>query len=361
MGRTSTLDTRPVSGRTRRKRGRHRHGSWYITVAVTTISIVVTDGCMASAVHGIRDILTIAGLIAASEGRPAPVEIRVAGSGKTVRDLSGLPISTDDELDRASAADAVIVPPVFFVDLDDWLRANRDVVELLADGSERVSASVCTGAFLLAEAGLLDGRVATTNPTSAPLLAARYPRVRVDARRRLADEGAVISAGSTTAFLDLALHLARRTFGHDIAVAAAKRLCIDVNRDDQTPYFPFESAKRHGDTQIASLQEWLEANYADRTSLERLASRAGMSERTLHRRFRDATGYSPRTYLQRVRVEAAKHMLETSRAGIAEITAAIGYEDARSFGRLFRKVAGLTPVEYRRRFGPFPEAAPPPG
>jgi transcriptional regulator GlxA family with amidase domain len=319
------------------------------------IAILAFDGCMTSAVAGMLDALQVAN---AWSMRPEPVatprvrfDARILGTGGTVTGSSGFQFAVAP-LDHAAARDALIVPPML-ADIHSTLAAHGDLVAWIARHAERggVVASVCAGAFFLARANLLDGRCATMNPIFAPALLRAHPSTRLQLDRRVVSDGRILTAGSTSAFLDLALHLIDRFAGHDVAVMTAKLLSVDKNQRSQLPYFIPFADKSHGDQAVIALQSWLEDNFSTALSTEQLARRAALSLRSLNRRFRSATGVSPIAYLNRLRIEAAKRQLETSSLNIQEITEFVGYQDARSFSRLFRAGTGLSPSEYRQRFG----------
>lgn len=324
------------------------------------VAILAFDGCMASAVAGLLDSFEIANQWAmatnAGAGRPFAVQvlsctsIPVQGSGGVL-----IPAS---HLRDASSPDIAIVPPIM-APLEATLRANAAMVQWLRQpqGSGRVIASVCTGAFFLAEAGLLDQRTATTNPAFAELFTQRYQRVALQPEQSLIDHGEVVCAGSTTAFLNLAIFLVGRFAGHAVAVLTAKSLCVDMNHQSQLPYFVQVAPRDHGDTAVAALQLWMEQNSGTSTTTADLADRAAMSPRNLHRRFTLATGVAPLVYLHRLRVEAAKRLLETSTLSVEQITDRVGYQDPRAFSRLFRKHSGLGPADYRARFGVMAKSA----
>jgi len=244
----------------------------------------------------------------------------------------------------------VIVPPVVL----DPLRAYRQSTELVAWMAalpeHTMVTSVGTGAVLLAEAGLLNGLTATTNPVLADVFAARFPEVELELTSLIVDNGRVVTAGTMTAFIDLALHIVHRLAGHVIAVSTAKAMGVDKNRGTQAPYL-LPARRAHNDPEVSAVQHRIREEFAAPWTLESLAKHAGMSPRTLLRRFRAATGATPMEYLRQVRIETAKQILECTRRGISEITFDVGYEDPRSFGRLFKRTTGLTPSDYRKRFG----------
>jgi transcriptional regulator GlxA family with amidase domain len=212
-------------------------------------------------------------------------------------------------------------------------------------------ASVCTGAFLLGEAGLLDGRAATTHWAFQDQLARRYPRAEVRPRAILVDEGRVLTSGGATSFLNLALHLVERVFGSEVARVSSKMFLIDVNKAPQSAYAIFSSQKLHEDRGVLRAQSLIEAHPERVPRVEAIAREVGMSVRSLTRRFRSSTGNSPGEYIQRVKVEAAKRALESGNR-VSDVAGGVGYTDVAAFRRLFARVTGLTPADYRNRYGP---------
>lgn len=209
---------------------------------------------------------------------------------------------------------------------------------------------MCTGAFLLAETGLLDARTATTHWFFADLFRRSYPKVKLYPDRLIVDEGNVITSGAATSFLDLILYLVELYCGREAAILTAKVLLIDMGRYTQLPYTIFSTQKIHQDRQVLRLQQFMEANLQRELTIELLADRAGMSVRNFDRRFRAAVGEAPSSYLQKLRIEKAKRLLETTNDSIADIMLKVGYEDERSFRRLFHALTELSPKVYRQRY-----------
>ena len=318
------------------------------------ITIVAFDGCMTSAVYGQADAFAMAAYIS---GRRADAswsghDVRIATpEGKPVQGYGGHRIEGHCPLDEARDSKVVLIPPIFN-DIIQTLTQEKGLVSWLSSfpPGSTLLASSCTGAFLLAEAGLLDGRRITTNPAFGALFERRYPAVRLALERRLIDDNMVICAGATAAYLNLAVHVIDRLAGHDLAVATAKALSIDRNPESQRPYFLFIAPKDHGDDRVLQLQSWIEAHHGEPIGIDDMVHAAGMSVRNLNRRFVSATGMSPRDYLRRVRIEAAKRLLEAPNVPIDRVAGEVGYGDTRAFIRAFGAVAGLSPGLYRQRF-----------
>jgi len=318
------------------------------------IAVVAFEDCMTSAVYGLMDAFGIATRRAAgSNASPwSSHEVRlVTERAAPVTGGGGFRIDAQDALQGAGDAEVVLVPPIFG-DVETVLTRERLLVNWLAsfDRHRTLMASTCTGAFLLAEAGVLDGRTITTNPRFAELFQRRYPRVGLALQERIVDDGRVICAGSTTAYLDLAVHVIDRLGGHDLAVATAKALSMDKNPGSQRPYLMFVAPRDHGDERVLRLQDWIDVHHAQPLDLEQMAKAGGMSRRNVSRRFRQATGQSLAQYLRMVRLETAKRLLEVETTATEQIAVRVGYADPRAFVRAFGAQVGLPPGQYRRRF-----------
>jgi transcriptional regulator GlxA family with amidase domain len=316
------------------------------------ITIVAFEGCMTSAVFGQADAFAIAAYIAGrsnvSSWSGHDVRLATRGASQCAAMVGTV---SSRSLTDAHDSDVVLIPPIFN-DIEQTLALESGLVSWLASfpTNSTLLASTCTGAFLLAEAGILDGRRVTTNPALSALFQQRYPRVHLALDERLIDDNMVICAGATTAYLNLAIHVIDRLAGHDLAVSTAKALSIDRNPESQRPYCLFIAPKDHGDDKVLQLQTWIEIHHHEPISIDDMVSAAGMSVRNLNRRFLSATGMSPRQYLRRVRIETAKRLLEGQNAAIDHVAEQVGYGDTRAFIRAFGVLAGLSPGQYRHKF-----------
>jgi transcriptional regulator GlxA family with amidase domain len=274
-----------------------------------------------------------------------------------VSGAGGLRVHCDATVRSVRRSDVVLVPALD-PDILEHLTLNREAVvwvrRMHAAGAD--VASACTGAFVLGEAGLLDGHAATTHWAFQDLLRRRYPRVRLRPEAIVVDEGRVCTAGGATSFLNLALYLVERWLGPEVARASSKMFLVDVNKSPQTAYAILAGQKTHADAEILQAQHLIETDLAHPLSVGQLARKVAMSRRTFVRRFTRATSCSPRDYLQRVKVEAAKRALESSAKSVGSISAEIGYTDPVAFRKLFVRLTGLTPADYRRRYGLGPAA-----
>ncbi len=211
-------------------------------------------------------------------------------------------------------------------------------------------ASLCSGSFLLAETGLLDGKIATTHWFVKDEFHKRYPQVDLKAERLITEENGLYCSGGGTSGLDLCLYIIEKYHGHEAVLLLSKFLVMDRNRSSQIPYSIFNAQKNHQDTDIIEAQKWIEKHYFKSIFLDDVASKVGMSLRNFKRRFKKATGDSPLVYLQRLRVEAAKSALTKKSSPIETIANKVGYEDIAFFRKIFIRYVGESPSAYRNRF-----------
>jgi transcriptional regulator GlxA family with amidase domain len=254
-------------------------------------------------------------------------------------------------------ADIVIVPELWLGPDEDPRERYPELVDWLKRRYERGAHlySACSGALLLAATGLLDGRDATSHWGYQDLFRSRYPRVRFKPEPNIcfADSGGrIVTAGGTTSWHDLALHLIARHASPAEALRIAKVYLMKWHDDGQLPYSPLVRAQPHADAVVKLCETWLTKHFREATAVARAVAHTKIPERTLKRRFKAATGLSLTDYLQNLRVEEAKRLLEGGKRAVDEISFDVGYEDASFFRRLFRRRTGVAPAEYRRMFRP---------
>jgi transcriptional regulator GlxA family with amidase domain len=326
---------------------------------MTTVAITAPADCASINTAGLMDALRKtdrAWRMTLDPDAETVFDIRLVG-------MDDRPISCRDGVVlHPHVAAAELAPPDLVVvpGLDDDLapsfQRNRAWVPWIAKwhaAGSRVATS-CTGAFLAADAGVLDGKEATTHWIAADAFRRRFPRVLLTPERMLVDAGDVISSGGATTFLTLVIYLTERYGSHDRAVLAAKVMLVDGERRSQLPYVAFGPSRDHADQLIHTVQSFMEAHLAAGVSVEELAAHASVSTRTLNRRFKAATGQTPRSYLQRIRIQAAKRLLETTTDPVDHLRARVGYGDPTAFRRAFTQATGLGPRQYRHKYGPRP-------
>lgn len=291
---------------------------------------------------------------AAPETPPFQVEI-VAPSRSLTRAASGLPISPHRTLDEVTATDIVVLPSMF-VENNQWVPGRYpDVVDWLSamhcQGTRLCSA--CSGALLLAETGLLDGRDATVHWAFAPTFRRNFPDVRLRLEQVLVvagQRGELVMSGASASWHDLLLYLVANHVGPTVAQALAKMMLLQWHPEGQAPYVTFREPTDHGDKLILRLQAWLRKHYQVTNPVEEMSGRSGLSVRSFKRRFKQATEYSPLEYVQHLRIEEAKRCLERTESAVEDISYSVGYENPAFFRRLFKRVTGITPSRYRRKF-----------
>ena len=247
--------------------------------------------------------------------------------------------------------DVVMLPPALTLDPPRLPAGWRDTL-IAQHKSGTILASVCSGAFLLAEAGLFDGRRITTHWRHTEAFQKNYPNVVIDTGRLLVDLGDIVTAGGVMAWTDLSLHLIEHFGGRKLMLDVARMFVLDPSEREQSYYASFTPNTNHSDQSIAEIQFILQDDPSTAHTVSSLATIASMSERSFLRRFKQATGMTPVVYLQHLRVEAARSRLELTRDSIERIGWDFGYSDTAAFRRVFKRIVGLTPSNYRRRFGP---------
>jgi transcriptional regulator GlxA family with amidase domain len=332
------------------------------------IAILVFPETTASVVYGMQDLFLSAGRDwgVVTEGTPGPGILRpllVARNEQPIDIAHGVRLTPAASFDRCGPAPIVCVPEVYLPPQEPlaerfdaeiaWLRERYE------DGA--TLATSCSGAMLLAEAGLLDGQEATTHWAWCSVLEERFPRVTVRPQRALVVSGEgqrLIMAGGGTSWMDLGLYIIARTVGLQEAIRVARVNLIDWHNIGQQPFARLARTRQVEDADIARCQTWLAEHYDRRNPVSALVEYSGLPERSCKRRFQQATGMSPLEYVHSLRLEEAKHLLETGDLSVETIANEVGYEDPAFFSRLFRRKVNLTPAQYRRRFSALREALP---
>lgn len=326
-----------------------------------TVALLAASGVTGSTLYGLFDILNSPGrdwelVMSGKPGRPAFTPVVVAASGEALEGGNGVRLVPQAQLADHPRPDIAIVPeihlppdafsPSAYPAECEWLRGVH------AAGG--IVASACSGALLLAAAGLLDGQEATTHWAYCDALARMNPSIRVCPDRILVGvrEGErVITSGGGASWHDLALYLIARYAGAEEAVKIARLYLIDWHREGQSPFAALLRSQIVEDAAIVRAQDWIACHYADPAPVAGMIAASGLAERSFNRRFVKVTGLTPMSYVHTLRLEEAKQMLETADCPVEEIAAEVGYEDASFFRRLFRRKVGITPSAYRRRFG----------
>ncbi|HUF86671.1 MAG TPA: helix-turn-helix domain-containing protein [Thermohalobaculum sp.] len=313
-----------------------------------------------SVLYGLYDVLYSVGAVfpdmTVGEAGAEALDVRiVAAEAAPFRVIGNVPVEPHAAVADIPAADAVVVCDMYtpihepprgkYPREIDWLRRMH--------GAGALVTSVCSGSVVLAETGLLDGREAACHWAYGDLFRRFYPRVRLVENAVVCLSGEadrIVTAGGVTAWMDLAVYLIARFCGQQSAIETAKVFLLAGHEEGQLPFAAMGRRVDGADAVIAECQDWIARHYEAPNPVQAMIERSGLNPRTFARRFRAATGYQPIDYVQALRIEEAKQMLETEGAGIEEVAAQVGYEDPASFRRVFKRRAGLTPAAYRRKF-----------
>ena len=248
--------------------------------------------------------------------------------------------------------DLILIPAFTTSDIKEAVQQNHQYLPWLNkqynNGAE--VATFCTGAFLLAASGLLNGKIATTHCDACTAFAAAFPQVNLQADKTVTRDGRLYTSGGATSTFHLLLHLIQRHCGKDMAIRTAKKFAIDMDRDKQSYFSTFQPTKNHNDDLVATAQQKIESSYHDTGTIEEMIKDIPSSRRNMVRRFKQVTGITPIEYLQQTRIAAAKKLLEQTKQQMTEIIFNAGYNDPKAFRKIFRKTVGMTPSEYREKF-----------
>lgn len=316
-----------------------------------TVGIVVYEACTSSMVTGMWDILTMANHL---RGQPSPLfKLELIGESKApIHSFSGLSFNPTKTIQTKTAYDIIYVPG-FLGDTQAILTSEQKIISWLTKmtrNQQTVLTAACNGNFLLAQCGALDHKKATTHWSLVKKLEEDYNSIKVEPEKIIVDNGTVISAAGVTSYFNLGLHLIQRYANAELSLHCAKVFLVDSGRKIQTPYQVYQFSKRHGDKPISQVQQWLEENFNKKTSLDHLARLSSLGKKTFTRRFKKATGETPQVYVQKLRIETAKRLLESQNLTFNEVTWEVGYNDVSSFHKAFKVETGLTPIEYRNKF-----------
>ena len=325
------------------------------------ITFIAYERCMFSAVAGLIDAFSISNALhrqsessyaagAASLSPLFEMEIVSLGGGDVFAN-GGIRIQADRAMDEVKETDLIVIPPHLCgvqPEMDEVSCMIPWIVRHHQDNA-RIGA-VCTGVFILAMTGLLDGKMATTNWQVIEHFKRQFPNVVLKPERVLTEDHGLICSGAITAQYNLALYVIECFGSQQLSRGCAKVFLVDPKRNTQTPYMITTFRKTHGDREILKAQCWLEEHYTDHFTTDEVAGLINLSPRHFKRRFKKATGENPLRYLQQIRLETAKNRLETTIDNIDDITQQVGYADSRTFRRLFKQYTALSPREYRDKF-----------
>ncbi len=285
-------------------------------------------------------------------GRQELFKIELAGISKEVEFYDGLfTVKPHTHISSITKTNLIIIPSLNH-NYEKAVKGNKLLIDWIEkrykDGAE--IASICTGAFILASSGLLDGKSCSTHWAMADNFRAMFPNVKLQPDRLITDENGIYTNGGAYSFLNLVIYLVEKYYDRQTAIFCSKVFQIEMDRQSQAAFIIFKGQKTHGDEMVQQAQAYIETNLAEKISVEHLSSRFAVGRRNFDRRFIKATGNTPVEYLQRVKIESAKKAFENSRKTINEVMYDVGYSDVKAFREVFRKITGMSPLEYRSKY-----------
>ena len=316
------------------------------------VTILVPRGTAhMSSIAGSFEILTRANAYWQKTGNKPVMEIRIAGFETERKSDRGFFSIYPLDILEIEKTDLVIIPSLSH-DYENVIKKNAALIDWIREqykGGAEIG-SICTGAFLLAATGLLDGKTCSTHWSAATDFRRMFPNIILQTDKLITASQGIYTNGGAYSFLNLILFLVEKYFDRQTAIYCSKVFQIDIDRTTQSPFFIFQAQKNHGDDLVCQAQTYIEENPGEKISFEELASKLAISRRNFDRRFIKATGNTPVEYSQRVKVEMAKRTLERGRKSIFEVMNEAGYSDDKAFREVFKKITGLSPLDYRAKY-----------
>jgi transcriptional regulator GlxA family with amidase domain len=316
------------------------------------ISILVPKGAILGSLEGSRQLFTQVNQFFLAMGKDPVFKVELVGLEKETPVSGGCFTANADVLFGDVKETNLIIIPALDGEITAAIENNKAfipwIIEQYNNGAE--VASLCMGAFLLASTGLLKGKRCATHWMAANQFRTMFPDVNLVTEKIITDEQGIYSSGGAFSYLNLILYLIEKFAGRDMAILSSKVFAIEMERTSQSSFIIFQGQKDHADDPIKKAQEFIEKNYQDKISVEQLASMFALGRRNLERRFKKATANTVAEYIQRVKIEAAKVSLETSRDNVNEVMYNVGYTDNKAFRTTFKRITGLSPIDYRNKY-----------
>lgn len=316
------------------------------------ISILVPQGAILGSLEGSRQLFSQVNEFRKARGEAPAFKVQLVGLHKETQVTGGrFTVNSDALIGDIERTDLIIIPAVDG-ELRNAIERNRELLPWITVQYNRGAevASLCVGAFLLASTGLLSGKNCATHWMAANEFRAMFPDVNLVTEKIITDEHGLYSSGGAFSYMNLILHLIGKYAGYEMSLLSAKVFAIEIDRKSQSPFIMFQGQKEHEDESIKQAQEFIESNVSDKISVEELAIRFAIGRRNFERRFKKATNNTPVEYIQRVKIEAAKKSLESSRKNVNEVMYDVGYSDTKAFRTVFKKITGLSPIDYRHKY-----------
>src|SRR5690242_2313876 len=316
------------------------------------VSILVPETAVIEAVADPHYIFRAVNEFLQAAGKEPLFELQLVGLTKNIKLNNSLfTVNVDKLLHEVNKTDLIFIPAISG-DIETALELNKEfipwIVQQYENGAE--VASLCIGAFILASTGLVNGKKCSTHWNAADLFRKMFPEVELVDGRVITEEKGIYSSGGANSYWSLLLHLVEKYTDRETAILASKYFLVDIDKNSQFPFTIFKGQKQHNDDAVKDVQDYIEKNIDEKITVDTLADKVAVGRRSLERRFKRATNNSVLGYIQRVKIEAAKRSFETSRKNINEVMYDVGYTDTKAFRTTFKKITGLTPIEYRNKY-----------
>jgi transcriptional regulator GlxA family with amidase domain len=318
-----------------------------------SVGILLPHDYRLLSVAAILDVLEAANKIYKSNDKVIPFDVSLyqiaAADRESIVSFHGYPVK---QTNPDNQINLILIPSFSTDDMSQTINKNHAYIPWLKQQFQKGAeiATFCTGVFLLAATGLLNGKVATTHVDACPAFSSAFPGVILRGDKTVTEDGRLFTSGGSTSSFHLLLHLVQKYCSRDVAIKIAKIFAIDMDRQNQSYFSTFQPSRDHNDNIVAMVQQKIEANYQDAETIEELIKDVPSSRRNVLRRFKQITGIPPIEYLQQIRIEAAKKLLEQTNQHMGEVIFSSGYNDPKAFRRIFRKIVGMTPTAYREKF-----------
>jgi len=317
-----------------------------------TISILVPESSVMQAIADPQYLFSAVNQFLAVSGKEPLFKVQLVGAKKEIKLNDGIfSVHTDLQLNDVEESDLIFIPALFG-DMKTAISKNQDLLPWINEQYEKGAevASLCVGAFLLASTGLLNGKKCSTHWGFQNEFREMFPEVEVIDGSIISEEHRLYSSGGANSYWNLLLHLVEKYTDRETAILASKYFAVDIDRESQTAFAMFQGQKNHADAEIKKSQEFIENHIHDKLSVDELADLVSLGRRSFERRFKQATNNTVLEYILRIKVEAAKRSFESSRKNITEVMMDVGYTDTKAFRTIFKKITGLTPIEYRNKY-----------
>lgn len=317
------------------------------------ISILIPNGHTSMVnIEGTHQIFRQVNEFLVKMGKPELFQIQLVGLSKNETQTTGLfTINADVLLENVQKTDLIIIPAIHGNHRENF-KNNRAFIPWIIDQHKKGAelASFCIGTFFLAQTGLLDGKQCATHWASAHEFRKMFPNVNLVDDKIMTAKNGIYTSGGAYSYLNLLLYLIEKHVGREMAILISKTFMIDIDKESQSPFIIFQGQREHKDEPVKKAQEFIEKNYSNKITVDRLAEMFALSRRSLERRFKKATQNTIVEYIQRVKMEVAKKALETGQKNIGEVMFDVGYADDKAFRNTFKKITGISPVQYRNRY-----------